>query len=96
METCSYEKIGFVAGPTRMRYRSACGLDVVQLEHEGFDGIKSIRVDIEGLCMKCKKEIKVTSHNSESVEICPKCVDGVRTIHEPSRTYCRRRKNEKM
>ena len=65
MENCVYEKVGFVAGTARMRYRAACNFDVVQLDHERFDGIKLIRVDIEGLCMKCKKEIKITSPNSE-------------------------------
>jgi hypothetical protein len=64
MGTCLYEKVGFVTGTARMRYRSACKFDVVQMDHERWAGDKLIRVDIDGKCMKCKKEIKITSSNS--------------------------------
>ena len=61
MSNCLYEKIGFVSGTGRMRYKAGCGLDVVQMDHEFWDGFQLNREDIKGLCMKCRKKIEITS-----------------------------------
>lgn len=61
MQHCIYEKIGYISGTKRVRYQSECGLDVVQMDHVKWDGIEYVKKDIEGVCMKCKKEIKIKS-----------------------------------
>ncbi len=39
---CKYTKIGRVYNePTRMKYRSSCGLEVTQVDYERFDGKKT-------------------------------------------------------
>ena len=59
-EVCEYEEIGWVKDRyPRFRYKSNCGLDVVQMEHEIYTGEEHVIIPYSGECMKCGKPIKV-------------------------------------
>ena len=59
---CEYKEVGYVKDRyPRFRYKSSCGLDVVQMDHEGWNGEETIVIPISGKCMKCKGDIEVVS-----------------------------------
>jgi NTP pyrophosphatase (non-canonical NTP hydrolase) len=62
---CEYKEIGYVKDQyPRFLYKSSCGLDVVQMERERWNGKETVDVPISGKCMKCKKDIEVVKRDN--------------------------------
>jgi len=70
-DTCNYLEIGFIENHNRVKYKSACGIDVVKMDYEVWNGMEHIKNPLSGKCMKCKKEITikkaVAGENNEKV-----------------------------
>lgn len=57
---CCYTEVGHIKNQyPRFRYKSACGLDVVQMHRTYCNGKEIVEVPISGKCMKCRGTIKL-------------------------------------
>jgi hypothetical protein len=83
---CTYTKVGYVKDQyPRFEYKTDCGLRYIQLEHEQWDGKRTVIVDPSGKCMKCQREIKIATSN-EVVAILDELLefkeDGEKSIYD--------------